>query len=41
MGFLPEGFSSLGSRNIGIGTANVIGPNLQKFIGIVIRDEIP
>jgi hypothetical protein len=34
-----EGF--LKSKVIGIGIAIVIGPDLQRFTGIVIRDEIP
>jgi hypothetical protein len=41
VGLPPEGYGILESRIIGIGIAIVIGPNLQKFIGIVIKDEIP
>jgi hypothetical protein len=37
--FPSGGYSIIESRIIGI--AIVIGPNLQKFIGIVIRDETP
>jgi hypothetical protein len=37
--FSPEGYISHESRIIGIPI--VIGRNLQKSIGIVIRDEIP
>jgi hypothetical protein len=40
-GFPPEGYSILESIIIDIGIAIVIGPNLQKFIGLIIRDIIP
>jgi hypothetical protein len=36
VGFSPEGYSFLESKIIGIGIAIVIGPNLQKYIIIVI-----
>jgi hypothetical protein len=41
VGFPLKGYSVLESRIIGIGIAIIIGPNLQKLIGIVIGDEIP
>jgi hypothetical protein len=42
VGLPPQGYSILESIIIGIGIAILtMDPNLQKFIGIVIRDVIP
>jgi hypothetical protein len=40
VGFSAEGYGFFDSKIIGICIAIVIGPNLQKFIDIVIGDEI-
>jgi hypothetical protein len=40
MGFPPDRHSFLEIKMIAVGMAIVLGPNIQKFINIVIGDEI-
>jgi hypothetical protein len=40
VGILSQEYMFLKGRIIAIGIANVIGPKFQKFIAIVIKDEI-